>query len=68
VLKFLSKAQLASNQRGLVNYFRDYYIDDESFELKETKEMAVEKLIGPKFDPENDKIDKRILYEVTGRR
>ena len=30
--------------------------------------MAVEKLIGPKFDPENDKIDKRILYEVTGRR
>lgn len=64
----MAKAQLASNQRGLVDYFRDYYIDDDNYELKEKKMMATEKLVGPNFDPENDKIDKRILYEVTGRK
>ena len=66
-LRLLTHTVLRTNQRQLVQYFKQYHIDYKSLKVKESKTTKVEKLT-EHFDPAFDPIDKRILYEITGRK
>jgi len=51
-----------------VRYFKAYHLDQDNLELPAKEEnQAVRHLVG-NFDPDNDVVDKRILYEITGRK
>jgi hypothetical protein len=58
---------LKSHQRELVRFFKNYYIDKDDPKLPECCELKPVSHLMKKFDPDNDVVDKRILYEITGR-
>lgn len=67
-LKLLTSVMLRKNQRQLVPYFRSYHLDPDNLKLPE---IASPKSVGhlmKNFDPKDDAIDKRILYEITKRK
>ena len=65
----LIRALTKKRQRKSVQYFMKYVIDHH--EVKEealaVHSMTAEQLIDG-FDPLNDQVDRRILYEITGRK
>ena len=70
VLKMIMRAITKKRQRNAVKYFERYLIEDG----EEPKDdhlfndgMAAEQMVDS-FDAVNDKIDKRLLYELTGRK
>ena len=58
-------------QRHAVQYFRRYILQDRDIVndevADEQKQIPIEK-IWEDLDPESDEWDRRLLYEVTGRR
>jgi len=51
----------------MIKYFRLYHLESSNLYLPESVEIPMEELLS-KFDPENNMVDKRILYEITGRK
>ena len=76
ISRLLHKTYLLSRQRRAVNHAHRYVIYDEDLNASENKDpFARGELDDPDvhaqkilegFDPENDKMDRRILFEVTG--
>ena len=64
----MTSTLLRTNQRHLVKYFKQYHIDYSRLNLAEKPPSKSVKKLTKHFDPENDVIDKRILYEITGRK
>jgi hypothetical protein len=58
---------LKSHQRELVRFFKNYCIDKDDPKLPECCELKPVTHLMKNFDPDNDVVDKRILYEITGR-
>jgi hypothetical protein len=67
-LKLLTSTLLRTNQRHLIKYFKQYHISYDRLQLPEQKPPKSIKKLVQHFDPINDVIDKRILYEITGRK
>jgi hypothetical protein len=68
ILKFITSVQLRSNQQQMVPYFKDYHINDENPTIKFSKQPRdVEKMF-KHFNPNTDTLDRRILWEITGRK
>ena len=68
--KLLHKLMFKLRQRRAVQYFSRYILKDEDIdddEFDEQKQIPIEKL-WEDFDPQSDKWDRRLLYEVTGIR
>ena len=70
VLKMIMRGLTKKRQRKSVQYFHRYLIGEDN-KLKANDlfedDMTAEHLI-ENFDSKNDKIDRRILYELTGRK
>ena len=67
-LKLLTSVMLRKNQRQLIPYFRNYHIDPENLTLPEPSPPKSVGHMMEHFDPNDDVIDKRILYEITNRK
>ena len=71
VLKMIMRALTKKRQRKAVQYFLKYLIEDHEATAERRSlgahDMSAEQLIDG-FDPLADKIDRRILYEITGRK
>ena len=59
---------MRTNQRHLVRYFKQYHIDYANMKPPSSKPPKSVKELTEFFNPEEDVIDKRILYEITGRK
>ena len=70
IMKFMSEIQMHKNQRSMIKYFAEYQLDEDNLEIPEKKELTtIKELCGKdKFKPEEDMVDKRILYSITGRK
>ena len=72
---FLNKVWLNRRQRVSVQYFKRYTIKDYELNFKvkgvddkaPSREMSVNRLVN-QCEPEQDPLDKRIVYEMTGQR
>ena len=51
-----------------MQYFKHYHIDEDRLELPGKKPQKEVSYLTKHFDPGHDMVDKRILYEITGRR
>mmetsp|Transcript_4481 Transcript_4481/g.2967 ORF Transcript_4481/g.2967 Transcript_4481/m.2967 type:complete len:84 (+) Transcript_4481:1444-1695(+) len=51
----------------MVKYFRQYNLDADRLYLPEPVTQTVDEILTG-FDPDNDDIERRILYEITGRK
>ena len=67
-LKLMTSTLLRTNQRQLVKYFKQYHIDYSKMKVPGQNPPKSIKKLTKHFDPINDTIDKRILYEITGRK
>lgn len=67
-LKLMTSTLLRTNQRQLVKYFKQYHIDYSRLKVPEQNPSKSIKKLTKHFDPINDAVDKRILYEITGRK
>jgi len=67
-LKLMTSTLLRTNQRHLIKYFKQYHISYDKLKLPEQKKPKSIKKLTQHFDPINDVVDKRILYEITGRK
>ena len=56
------------SQKKLVPYFRPYHIDEDNPELPEPKSQEPNSRTLANFNPDTDIIDRKILYEITGRK
>ena len=67
----IMRALTKKRQRKAVQYFLKYLIEDHEVARGRgalgAHDMSAEQLIDG-FDPLNDKIDRRVLYEITGRK
>lgn len=68
ISKFMARVYLRKNQRDLVKYFSHYHIDAMKPTLEDLEKKHSIDYLMRHFDPKNDKIDKFILYEITGRK
>ena len=69
VLKMIIRAVTKKRQRKAVQYFKRFVVNDDQ-EVEQdmaNHNMTAEQLIDG-FDALSDKYDKRILYEITGRK
>jgi len=66
---FISKLYLSAKQRSMVRFFKEYHIDADhpKLEIKKSSIPNINKLLED-FNPEENFIDRRILYEITGRK
>jgi hypothetical protein len=67
-LKLLTSVMLRKNQRQLVPYFSRYHLDPDNLKLPENPPPKSVGHLMKHFDPKDDAIDKRILYEITNRK
>lgn len=67
-LRLMTSTLLRTNQRHLIKFFKQYHIDYSRLNLAEKPPSKSAKKLTKHFDPDNDVIDKRILYEITGRK
>eukprot|EP00352_Strombidinopsis_acuminata_P000163 CAMPEP_0176343508 /NCGR_PEP_ID=MMETSP0126-20121128/3996_1 /TAXON_ID=141414 ORGANISM="Strombidinopsis acuminatum, Strain SPMC142" /NCGR_SAMPLE_ID=MMETSP0126 /ASSEMBLY_ACC=CAM_ASM_000229 /LENGTH=151 /DNA_ID=CAMNT_0017689491 /DNA_START=1088 /DNA_END=1543 /DNA_ORIENTATION=+ len=67
VTRFMSSIYLRYSQRLLIPYFRKYFLDSENLHLPDRKNHRLADLI-VNFDATANKIDQRILYEITKRK
>ena len=51
-----------------MKYFKHYNIDEDRLDLPAKKKQKEMSYLTKHFDPSGDMVDKRILYEITGRR
>lgn len=59
---------MKASNRQLIKYFKPYHIDQKELELPEKKPpLSVNQLLA-NFNPGNNFIHRRILYEITGRK
>jgi len=63
----LSKASLTDEQRQLVDYFKPYTLDKKNTPIPKPVKLPTRTLLR-NFDPETSVIDRRILFEITGRK
>ena len=64
----MTSVVLRKNQRDLVPYLKPYHIDeDDLYEPSIKKEVSAGHL-AKNFNPEENMIDRRILYEITKRK
>ena len=67
-LKLFSSVMLRKNQRQLVPYFKSYHIDPDNLKLPENPPPSSVGHLMKNFNPNEDAVDKRILWEITGRK
>jgi hypothetical protein len=68
LLRLLTSVLLRPNQRQLVKYFKNYHLDLDNLELPKKVPNETLQHLMKRFNPTDDPIDKRILYEITGRK
>jgi len=66
ITRFLSELSMSKNRRSMVKHFRQYRLQIDNLFLPEPFEPSIEKIMRG-FDPNSNNVDKRILFEVTGR-
>ena len=75
ISRLLHKTFFFARQRRAVNHSHKYVIHDKDLKAVATKTAETAAPVDPEvltakildgFDPDNDKMDRRILYEVTG--
>lgn len=68
ILGFMTSYSLRRNQRQLVQYFSRYHLDPNSLQLPQEKPPQSTFEILEKFNPQVDKTDHRILFEIIQRK
>ena len=64
----VSSVTLRRNQIQLIPWFKTYHIDDNEPILPEPKQLSCFSHLMSRFTPESNDIDKKILFEITGRK
>lgn len=59
---------MTKSQRGFIKWFREYHIDDDEPNLPERKTAISTEDYMKRFNPAENAIDRRILYEITKRK
>ena len=59
---------MTKSQRSFIKWFKEYHIDDDEPHLPERKTAISTEEYMKKFNPAENAIDRRILYEITHRK